>query len=344
MASISYAEEFFLNSRGLKLFTCRWLPVGIEARALVFLCHGYGMECSEFMKGVGVRLAKAGYGVFGVDIEGHGKSEGMRCYIRSFSLVVDDCVAFFKSIREREEYEGKPRFLYGESMGGAVALLIHRKEPEIWNGAVLVAPMCKISEKLKPPQLVVSVLTRLAHVIPTWKIVPTRDIVETGFKDPLRREEIRSNPYTYLGKPRLRTGLELLNASMYLEERLDEVTLPFLLLHGEEDAVTEAAVSRHLHQVSRSPDKTLNMYAGMWHGLTFGEPPHNMELVFRDIIAWLHHRAPNPRPPSSSPDILKQADLSNVLDQHRDTQHRHKANPHTPPPLSSSQSQTAANV
>lgn len=32
----------------------------------------------------------------------------------------------------------------GESMGGAVALLVHRKKPEFWDGAVLVAPMCKV--------------------------------------------------------------------------------------------------------------------------------------------------------------------------------------------------------
>ncbi|KAH1107154.1 hypothetical protein J1N35_010922 [Gossypium stocksii] len=44
---------------------------------------------------------------------------------------------------ELEEYKDKNRFLYGESMGGAVALLLHKYDPSFWNGAVLVAPMCK---------------------------------------------------------------------------------------------------------------------------------------------------------------------------------------------------------
>jgi len=47
-------------------------------------------------------------------------------------------------IADREEYMNKARFLYGDSMGGAVALDIHRKEPQDWNGAILVAPMCKV--------------------------------------------------------------------------------------------------------------------------------------------------------------------------------------------------------
>ena len=37
------------------------------------------------------------------------------------------------------------RYLLGESMGGAVALLLHRKKPDYWDGAILAAPMCKVS-------------------------------------------------------------------------------------------------------------------------------------------------------------------------------------------------------
>lgn len=47
----------------------------------------------------------------------------------------------------QEEYRDKNRFLYGESMGGAVALLLHKRDPSFWNGAVLVAPMCKVMQE-----------------------------------------------------------------------------------------------------------------------------------------------------------------------------------------------------
>jgi hypothetical protein len=46
------------NSSGLQLFTCGWLPASASPKALVFLCHGYGMECSGFMKGMdGINLS-----------------------------------------------------------------------------------------------------------------------------------------------------------------------------------------------------------------------------------------------------------------------------------------------
>ena len=46
----------------------------------------------------GVRLAKAGYAVFGIDYEGHGKSAGTRCYIKCFDDLVTDCATFFRSV------------------------------------------------------------------------------------------------------------------------------------------------------------------------------------------------------------------------------------------------------
>jgi alpha-beta hydrolase superfamily lysophospholipase len=47
----------------------------------------------------GIRFAQAGYAVFGMDVEGHGKSDGLQAYIPSFNDIVDDCIAYFKSIR-----------------------------------------------------------------------------------------------------------------------------------------------------------------------------------------------------------------------------------------------------
>ncbi|KAL1350985.1 caffeoylshikimate esterase isoform X3 [Arachis hypogaea] len=232
-----YQEEYWRNSRGMQLFTCKWLPLS-SPKALVFLCHGYGMECSRFMRGL-------------------------------------------------EEYRGKPRFLYGESMGGAVALLLHMKHHSFWDGAVLVAPMCKISEKVKPHQVVINILTKVEDIIPKWKIVPTKDVINSAFKDPAKRERIRKNTLIYQERPRLKTALEMLRTSMSIEESLYKVTLPFFVLHGEADTVTDPDVSGALYERASSKDKTIKLYPSMWHGLTSGEPDDNIDIVFDDIITWL---------------------------------------------------------
>lgn len=51
-------------------------------------------------------------------------------------------IAFF--VVEIPEFCTLPSFLFGQSMGGAVALKVHLKQPDSWTGAILVAPMCKV--------------------------------------------------------------------------------------------------------------------------------------------------------------------------------------------------------
>lgn len=287
--SVRYEEEFILNSRGMKLFTCRWLP-NSEPKALIFLCHGYAMECSISMRDAGTRLAKAGFAVYGMDYEGHGKSSGLQGLVANFDNLVTDCSDHFTSICERKGNSKKLRILMGESMGGAMTLLVHRKKPAYWDGAVLVAPMCKIADDIKPSPIAISVLTKLTRVIPTWKIVPGPDIIDIAFRDPAVRKEIRSNPYCYKGRPRLQTGYQLFRVSMDLEKRLEEVSLPFLVVHGGDDKVTDPAVSKLLYEKASSSDKTFKLYPGMWHALTYGETVENTDTVFSDIIKWLDQK------------------------------------------------------
>ncbi|CAN0889031.1 Caffeoylshikimate esterase [Linum grandiflorum] len=222
-----------------------------------------------------------------MDYEGHGRSSGSRCYIKKFENIINDCDEFFRSVAAEKELRDKGRFLYGESMGGAVSLLLHKKRPSFYNGAVLVAPMCKISEKLKPHPVVVNILTGFEELIPKWKIVPTRDVIDAAFKDPVKREEIRNNKLIYQDKPRLKTALEMLRTSMKLEESLHQVTLPFLVLHGDADTVTDPEISKALYEQAGSKDKTIKLYPGMWHGLTSGETDDNVQIVFSDIVSWL---------------------------------------------------------
>uniref|UniRef100_A0A0A8ZYC2 Uncharacterized protein n=1 Tax=Arundo donax TaxID=35708 RepID=A0A0A8ZYC2_ARUDO len=80
--------------------------------------------------------------------------------------------------------------------------------------------------------------------------------------------------------------------SIHLEANLlHQVSLPFLIVHGGADKVTDPSVSELLYRSAPSQDKTLKLYPGMWHALTSGESPDNIHTVFVDIIAWLDQRS-----------------------------------------------------
>jgi len=44
---------------------------------------------------------------------------------------------------------------------------------------------------MKPFPIVVNVLTKFENIIPKWKIVPTKNIIASAFKDRAKREEVR---------------------------------------------------------------------------------------------------------------------------------------------------------
>ncbi|XP_048625090.1 caffeoylshikimate esterase-like isoform X2 [Brassica napus] len=140
---IKTKESYEVNSRGVEIFSKSWLPEASRPRALVCFCHGYGDTCTFFFEGIARRLALSGYGVFAMDYPGFGLSEGLHGYISSFDLLVEDVIEHFSNIKENSEFSSLPSFLFGQSMGGAVSLKIHFKQPNAWTGAVLVAPMCK---------------------------------------------------------------------------------------------------------------------------------------------------------------------------------------------------------
>ncbi|KAJ4850235.1 hypothetical protein Tsubulata_008164 [Turnera subulata] len=200
-------------------------------------------------------------------MEGHGRSQGLKGYVPNIDLVVQDCLSFFTSVKQDPNYNGLPSFLYGESMGGAMCLLVHLASPGngFFDGAVLVAPMCKISDDMRPRWPIPEVLAAVARFLPTLAIVPTVDILPKAIKVEEKQAIALANPMRYTGKPRLRTVTELLRVTDYLGKRA-------------------------LYEEASSQDKTLKIYDGMMHSLLFGETDENIEMVRRDILSWLNDR------------------------------------------------------
>nr|KYP60462.1 Monoglyceride lipase [Cajanus cajan] len=308
---IKMEESYEKNSKGIEIFHKSWLPLS-RPKAAVFFCHGYGDTCTFFFEGInsivswifyaGIArmLASHGYAVFAMDYPGFGLSEGLHCYIPSFDGLVDTVIEQYTKIRENPPFHSLPSFLFGESMGGAVALKIHMKQPKAWDGAILVAPMCKIADDMVPPMVVTQILIGVASVFPKHKLVPQKDLAEAAFRDLKKREQTVYNVISYKDKPRLRTAVEMLRTTQEIDRRMKEVSLPLLILHGEADTVTDPSVSKTLYENASSSDKKLKLYKEAYHALLEGEPDEIITQVFGDIISWLDERKIKPNQSSTS--------------------------------------------
>lgn len=138
-------EEWYeINSMGQEIFCRSWLPKpGVRIKGALCFCHGYGDTCTFFFEGIAKHIAASGYGLYAIDHPGFGLSQGLHGYIPKFDRIVDNVIEIYKRMKGRPEIVGLPRFLFGQSMGGAVALKAILKDQQQWDGIVLVAPMCK---------------------------------------------------------------------------------------------------------------------------------------------------------------------------------------------------------
>ena len=115
---MQHREGSFLGARNLKLYYQSWHPLE-PVKGIVVIIHGLGSHSSLFGN-VTQSLVPSGYAVYGLDLRGHGRSQGQRGHINAWSEFREDLTTFFALIKTREK--GIPCFLLGHSLGGIIAL------------------------------------------------------------------------------------------------------------------------------------------------------------------------------------------------------------------------------
>lgn len=103
-------------------------------------------------------------------------------------------------------------------------------------------------------------------------------------RDPAAMLAKYSDPLVYTGPIRVRTGYEILRISGHLMKNLKSVTVPFIVLHGTADGVTDPLASQDLYSEAASEHKRIRLYEGFLHDLLF-EPERDM--IGADIIRWM---------------------------------------------------------
>jgi pimeloyl-ACP methyl ester carboxylesterase len=103
-----------------------WIPAeGADAPALLYL-HGSRWSLSNNLFRI-ARLQRMGFSVLAIDYRGFGKSDGE---LPSEEQVYADAQAAWDHLRRREPDPAR-RFVYGHSLGGAVAIDLATKNPDV---------------------------------------------------------------------------------------------------------------------------------------------------------------------------------------------------------------------
>ncbi|CAH8270807.1 unnamed protein product [Arabidopsis lyrata] len=275
--------SLFYGRRGNALFSRSWLPISGELRGILIIIHGlneHSGRYSQFAK----QLNSSNLGVYAMDWIGHGGSDGLHGYVPSLDYVVSDTEAFLEKIRS--ENPGVPCFLFGHSTGGAVVLKA-ASSPSIEDmlaGIVLTSPALRV----KPAHPIVGAIAPIFSLVaPRFQFKGANKRGIPVSRDPEALLAKYSDPLVYTGPIRVRTGHEILRITAYLTRNFKSVTVPFFVLHGTEDKVTDPLASQDLYNQAASVFKDIKLYDGFLHDLLF-EPER--EEVGRDIIDWMMKR------------------------------------------------------
>lgn len=260
---------------GLRLFTQSWLP-GAEPRGAVVLAHGLAEHSGRY-EGLVRLLTGRGFAVHALDHRGHGRSDGRRAYVDSVDAVVADLGALVATAGA--SHPNCRITLLGHSFGGAVAILLALKRPDLIGHLILSAAAVAADPDIPPLRLLLGrVLSRIAPTVGVLTL-PAAAIS----RDPAVVLAYERDPLVYRGSIPARTAVELLAAMDRIGARVATLAVPALVMHGTDDALVPLRFAREVY--ARLPaTSSVREYQGLAHEI-FNEPER--AVVFSDLCQWL---------------------------------------------------------
>jgi acylglycerol lipase len=249
---------------------------GENLRSVILFVHGIGEHIHRYDHLVSM-FNKEGIGFAGVDLPGHGRSDGRRGNIKSYALLREMIDILLKSCNKT--FPGVPVYLSGQSLGGGIVLdyLLHRN-PKV-KGAIVLSPFLRLG--FQPPKIKLILASVMKNFLPgltqptglnTSHLSHDKTVVEKYNSDPLVHDK---------------TSLSLFNGAMnaanYSLKHASELKVPTLILHGTDDLINSPEGSREF--AAKTDMVELKIWDGGYHEL------HNelfKDEVFKYIIDWIN--------------------------------------------------------
>ena len=256
--------------------------------------------------------------VIGLDMQGHGHSEGERALVMHHDHLVEDICQLVHHIYEDEltsedcrmnlgdelrldfinSLRKLPFFLMGSSMGGAVSTLASMRLCTMpkYAGCTLLAPFLG-NAKLPHWLLVEFFEYTFATWTPNWHMPSFLTNVSDNSLTWVNENDIilaEMDAWGNEGGLGFGLGMKWGTANMFLtmgphiQEMLREVNFPFLIIHDPDDEICLIDGSRNMIDKTSTPnaDKKLVEVEGFLHGMIYNYP----EKVCDHVIEWINSR------------------------------------------------------
>jgi len=254
-----------------------WNPGGKAGR--VGIIHGLGDHARRYGRAVQALIGQD-FAVEALDLPGHGESYGPRGHVQSWDEYRDAMEAWWARRRDTGD---APSAFVGHSMGSLVALDFALRHPERVRALVLSAPPFEVvlratMLKVRLAQLIVRVWPGFSQQTTILPSMLSHDpaVVRAHNLDPLVH---------YTMSARLFFEFRSVNAAM--RESASRLSMPTLVLHGQEDVVSSPRGSERWVETTPSGLAELRLYPGLYHEI-LNEPEG--PTIAGEIAGWLRPR------------------------------------------------------
>lgn len=254
-----------------------WQPLSISVQGAIVLVHGLGEHVGRY-KEIAQFLTSRGCAVYGMDLRGHGRSPGKRGHA-DYNLLLKDLSELVQYVQR--QHPGLPIMLYGHSMGGNIAINYLLEMPgaaEKLQEVILSSPWLRLNIPVSP---VVVQLCRFTEKIYPSFTQSNKLNADWLSKDPAAVKAYREDPLVH----------DKISASLFYQVhrygkrallKAAEISLPLLVMHGTEDAITSCHTSKELAE--KAPQSQWKPWEGLRH-----EPHHEVEKreVMHFVWEWM---------------------------------------------------------
>ena len=248
---------------------------GENTKAVIILVHGIGEHIQRYVYWADL-FKKEGIGFTGVDLPGHGCSDGRRGHIKNYKLIGEMIDILLNSCRKT--FPGFPVYLYGHSLGGGIVLdYLLRKNPRI-KGAIVTSPWLRLS--FEPARIKVVMASVMKNILPGLIRSSGLNISHISHDEAVI-ENYKADPLVH-GKISVSLFYSAMNAAKYSLIHASELKVPTLIMHGSDDMLTSPEGSREFAQKTGMAE--LKIWANGYHELH--NEPFNDD-VFKYILNWI---------------------------------------------------------
>lgn len=246
-------------------------------KANLLLQHGLGEYSERYVwqyNQLIPKLVARGFNVYAIDLPGHGETPGLRGLVD-----LNEGLMLHLSARAAIDSD-LPLFLFGHSLGGLVTAASVASNPSGITAAVISS-----SALHAPSKLWERLLSRAVTAInPAGDMPLPRPGEECLTRDLELLKLIAADDKMYHGKARNLVAKSVLEVSDLVWSRIDQWSVPTLIMHGDKDLSTDHRNSITLFEKLPSADKKLRIYEGGYHELLNDIDKATVE---RELFEWL---------------------------------------------------------